>query len=65
MNSKRAQELINNLLAQISDHIEWTSQEQYLAWLQLEVGFTTEEIEDLRFQGNLPMPDVVKSEERE
>lgn len=65
MDRNRAKELINCLLAQVSEHIEWDSKETYLAWLTLEVGFTKEELAELDSEGYLPMPLVSeKSDER-
>lgn len=65
MNTTRAKELINCLLAQISDYVEWDSKEAYFSWLTTEVGFSQKELDELNDTGLLPTPTCfVKNEER-
>lgn len=63
MNEQRAKELINCLLAQISEHIDWESKEAYMSWLTLEVGFSKEELTELDNMGFLPMPCILEKDE--
>lgn len=56
METSRTKQIINNLLSQISAHIEWESKDQYLNWLTLEVGINKEELEELEKDNLLPFP---------
>lgn len=64
MNEGRAKELLCYVLAQISDHIEWKSQEEYVSWLKTEVGFSEGELQNMSQDGLLPISIVEKEPER-
>ena len=53
MNLSRANILINNLLVQMSEYGEM-DQETFMNWLRLEVGFTDEELKELKEANCLP-----------
>lgn len=56
MEITRAKILINNILSEVSAHIEWQSEEEYILWLKTEIGFTENEINELKLQDLLPVP---------
>ena len=56
MNEIRAKILISNLLCEIVDHVWEQGGEQYDAWLIQEVGFTKEEINELKSEGFFHSP---------
>ena len=51
MDKQRALILISNLLCEIVDKVWEGPLEQYESWLKEEVGFTTEEITELKTEG--------------
>ena len=53
--SQRESILINNLLSEICK-ADAIPREQYIPWLKSEVGFTDQEIEDLRNNDLFPEP---------
>lgn len=56
MSIDRATQLINNLLNEIVTKAWDSPSEDYIPWLVEEVGFTKEEIDNLKVTGHLPMP---------
>ena len=55
MTDKRLKQLIDCILAEIIKTWDGTK-EEYLRWLELEVGMTPEEISKLYDEGYLPIP---------
>lgn len=55
LNEERLKEIVNCLLAQISDYSDM-NKETYLSWLRTEVGISEEELSELNKEGYLPMP---------
>jgi len=56
MDEKRAKVLIGNLLNEICDKVWSAPSEDFEPWLTEEVGFTREEIEELREEGHFHEP---------
>lgn len=56
LTTSRSVILINNLLSELSDKIPWNSESEYLTWLRTEVGFSEEELDELKEKECLPIP---------
>lgn len=56
MDQTRAKILISNLLCEIVEHVWEQGGDQYDAWLLQEVGFTQDEIDELKKEGLFHSP---------
>ena len=64
MDNNRSKILIGNLLNEIADKVWEAPAEQFEPWLIEEVGFTREEIEELKADGLFHEPSDFTREER-
>lgn len=55
MNNNRLKEIINNILAQVTNFTDM-DKKTYISWLKNEVGITQNELDELGTEGFLPLP---------
>ena len=61
MESNRAKNLINNILAEVST--TWEDNKQgYIDWLKVDIGMTDEEIAELKKDNLFPEPTEIEQE---
>lgn len=63
MNLDRAKVIINNLLSEVVNKSWEAGKQDYMDWLELEVGINKEELQELADSNCLPMPIEIKEQD--